>query len=328
MLFMEKMVVNFQCSKYNRDISFKSIYTNKAVKKGFELASSNGALFGASATVAFSALRPISIMCTPKTDKENKKIAAAKSITSSLINFILMLGLSIPLAKSISKIDKNPKRYLKDETISCLKDSGKELTDSKGYIFATQLFKLGIASIVAIPKAVITACGMPYIVDSLSNKKNKDKQNISFKGLTDKTAKGIGNTINNKSMIKFSGRFKNSNFPMHITALTDAIATLVFMHQAHNSKKIEEDRKKALIYNAGISTGLSIAGGYTIDKLLDKPTEKFIDKYKKINAGDKNLSKQVQGIKIAKPFLILGVIYYIFIPLISTFLADRAEKIR
>ena len=56
-----------------RDISFKSIYTSGAVKKGLELASSNGALFGASATVAFSALRPLSIMCTPKADKENKK---------------------------------------------------------------------------------------------------------------------------------------------------------------------------------------------------------------------------------------------------------------
>ena len=320
---MEKMIINSQ-----RDISFKSVYTNKAVKKGLELASSNGALFGASATVAFSALRPISIMCTPKTDKENKKIAAAKSITSSLINFVLMLGLSIPLAKSISRIDKNPKQYLNDNTISRLKETGKELTDSKGYVFATQLFKLGIASIVAIPKAIITASGMPYIVNALSNKKNDDKQNISFKGVTDKTANGIGRTLNNNSMIKFSDKFKNSNFPMHITALTDTIATLVFMHQAHRSSKIEEDRTKALIYNAGISTGLSIAGGYTIDKLLDKPTEKFIDKYKKINAGDKNLSKQIQGIKIAKPFLILGTIYYVLIPLISTFLADRAERIK
>ena len=169
---------------------------------------------------------------------------------------------------------------------------------------------------------------MPYIVNALSSKKDENRQNVSFKGAIDKTAKGIGNTMNNRSMIKFSDRLKNSNFPMHITALTDTIATLVFMHQAHNSNKIEEDRKKTLIYNAGISTGMSIAGGYTIDKMLEKPTEKFIKKYKMINTNDKNLSKQVQGIKIAKPFLILGTIYYVLIPLISTFLADRAEKIR
>ncbi len=324
------MKVNYNSNKLQRDISFKNIYTNKAVKKGLELASSNGALFGASATVAFSAIRPLSIMCTPKTNKENKKIAAAKSITSSFINLGLMLLLSVPLAKSIQKIDKTPEKYLKKDTINALKDSGKELTNSKGYIFATQLFKLGIASFVAIPKAIMTAGGMPYIVNALSsNKKEKDKdKNISFKRKpTDNIAKGIGSILDKEGMKKFSNRFKESNFPMHINAITDTLATLVFMHQANSSKKIEDKRKKALIYNAGISTGLSIAGGYTIDKLLDKPTERFIDKYKKINTKDKNLAKQIQGIKIAKPFLILGTIYYILIPLISTFIADRAEKL-
>lgn len=309
----------------NRDISFKSIYTNRAIKKGLEFASSNGALFGASATVAFSVLRPVSIMCTPKTDKENRKIAAAKSITSSLINFVLMLVISLPLANAIKKIDEKPLQYLKKETIIKLKEQGKELTDSKGYIFSTQIFKLGIASLVAIPKAIMTASGMPYIVNSFSQKKEKNKD-ISFHGITDKTAQGIGNTLNKKGMIKFADKFKDSNFPMHITAMTDTIATLVFIHQANKSKKIENNRKKTLIYNAGISTGLSIAGGYTIDKLLDKPTEKFIEKFKKFNSGDINLAKQIQGIKIAKPFLILGTIYYIFIPLISTFLAEKAEK--
>ena len=43
-------------------------------------------------------------------------------------------------------------------------------------------------------------------------------------------------------------------------------------------RKIKEERKNALIYNAGISTGLSILGGYGLDKVLDKPTQKFIEK--------------------------------------------------
>ncbi len=312
----------------NRDISFKSVYTNRAVKKGLELASSNGALFGASATVAFSALRPLSIMCTPKTDKENRKIAAAKSVTSSLINFLLMLGVSVPLAASIKKIDNNPEKYLKKETIQKLKEKGKELTDSKGYIFGTQLFKLGIASVVAIPKAIMTASGMPYIVNAFSPRKKNNDKNISFKGITDRTAEKLGKALNNKKMVKFTDKYKDSNFPMHINAITDTVATLTFMFEANKSRKIENERKKALLYNAGISTTLSIAGGYTIDKLLDKPAEKFIEKYKKANKNDKNLAKQVQGIKIAKPFLILGTIYYILIPFISTFLAEKAEKNR
>lgn len=314
-----------------RDISFKSIYTSKTVKKGFEFASTNGALFGASATVAFSAIRPISILLTPKTEKENRKIAAAKSITSSLINFILMLGVSIPLAASIKKIDKNPAAYLSSKSINNLKANERLLTESKGYEFATQLFKLGIASVVAIPKAVVTAAGMPYILNLMDSKKKNTNNNISFKSnnknlITEKTAKRIGKIINSDSLLKFVDRFKTSNFPMHITAITDTIATLAFMQQAAQSKKIEPERKNTLICNAGISTGLSIVGGYTIDRLLKKPTENFIKKYKEINKNDKNLIKQIQGIKIIKPFLILGIIYYILIPNISTFLAERADK--
>ena len=84
-------------------------------------------------------------------------------------------------------------------------------------------------------------------------------------------------------MTNFADKYKNSNFPMHITAITDAIATFVFMQYTNMNRRIEDSRKKTLIYNAGISTALSIAGGYTIDKLLDKPTKNFIEKYKQIN---------------------------------------------
>ena len=91
------------------------------------------------------------------------------------------------------------------------------------------------------------------------------------------------------------------------------------------SEKIEETRKKALIYNAGISTALSIISGYIFDRLLDKPAEKFIENFKKANRGMPNLEKQVEGIKIAKPILIVGGIYYMIIPFISTFLADIAD---
>ena len=84
-------------------------------------------------------------------------------------------------------------------------------------------------------------------------------------------------------------------------------------------------KEKPLNYNAAFSTGLSIISGYIADKLLEKPTEKFIANFKKANQGMPNLEKQVEGIKIAKPILLVGGIYYIIIPFISTFLADRAE---
>ena len=139
-------------------------------------------------------------------------------------------------------------------------------------------------------------------------------------------AKSIGKLLNKKSVLDFSEKYKDTNFPMHIIAGTDLLATAAFIHQTKKSKKIKEERKPALMYNAGISTILSIVCGYITDKLLDKPTEKFINNFKKANAGKPNLDKQIQGIKIAKPILILGTIYYIFIPFVSTFLAEKAEK--
>ena len=329
-----------------RDISFTSVYTSKTVKKGLELAAENGTLFAAGATVGFSALRPISIWLTPNTDKENRKLASAKSIASSLIGFGLMLLLSVPLAKGIKKIDKNPEKYLNSECIKNLKDSNKTITDSKGYIFATQIFKLGLGTIAAIPKAIMTASATPYIMNLFSN--NRDKEQYENKSrISDKETKSdiynadnkselsfksanpissiVSDTINKNSFQKFVQRFKNTNFPMHIAAITDALTTLTFVYQIDKNKKIKEERKIPLEYNAGISTALCIAAGYVTDKLLDRPTDKFIQKFRIQNICEKNLEKQIQGIKIAKPVLILGTIYYILIPLISTFIADRAR---
>ena len=320
---------------YQRDISFKSIYTSKAVKKGLEFAADNGALFGAASAVAFSTARPLAIMLAPKTDRENRKIAATKSITSSIIGFILMLALSLPLSKSIKKIDKNPEKYLNQETIKALKDNSTDLENSKGYVFATQLFKLGLGTIAAIPKAILVAAGMPYLLNAFNNsgkEKNnsiskESKNNPSFKANSGETLTNtIGKVLNRKELQNFATKYKDSNFPMHITALTDITATLAFIQQTKKRGEIKENRQNALIYNSAISTGLSVVCGYLADKLLDKPTQKFIDNFRIKNAGEKGLEKQIQGIKIAKPILILGTIYYLMIPFISTFLAERADK--
>ena len=48
--------------------------------------------------------------------------------------------------------------------------------------------------------------------------------------------------------------------------------------------------------------------------------------FKKANKNLPDLEKYLDGIKIAKPAIILGGIYYIIIPLISTFIADRTVK--
>lgn len=307
--------------KVNSNITFKGLYTNKTLKKGLELAADNGALFAASAMlVGSTVIRPAVIMATPNTDVENKKIACAKSYASSIASYLLMFALSKPLSNAIKKIDKNPSKYLAKDTISNLKEPHKSLVNSKPYILATQIFKLGSGLIAAAPKAMITATGVPYIMNTVFPQK---QNNPTFKGKNDKVVRKIGHIIDNKKIQDFSKKYQNSNFPMHITALTDILTTGIFVQQTYKNQKIDNNRKKTLAYNAEISTGLSLISAYTVDKALSKPTERFIEKFSKLNKGQPNLEKQIEGIKIAKPILILAGIYYTAIPLLSTFIADR-----
>lgn len=309
---------DFSCASFSKNensISFKGFYNSKVLKKGLEFAANNGALFAASTTLALSAtVRPISIMLTPKTDKENKKIACAKSLSSSAVGFLMTFGLSLPLAYAVKNIDKNPRRYLKSDTIKAY--------DKKAYAFATQMFKLGLSAAIAIPKAILTAAGLPYIMDGVFPEKDNG---LSFRG-KERLSRTIGKVLDNKNYQKFSDKYKNSNFPLHICNGTDILTTSVFINQTANSKKIKNERKKALICNASISTILSIACGYVLDNLTAKPTKKFIQNFRNANKGLPNLEKQVEGIKIAKPILLLAFVYYTLIPLISTFLADRVGE--
>ena len=307
------------------------IYNNKLFKKGLEFAADNGALFVATTSLALSTIaRPLIIMCTPKTDIENKKYAASKSLASSAAGYLLMLCASLPLSNAIKKIDNNPSEYLTDKTINNLKKSEKILTKSSRYKFATQLFKLGLGFAIAVPKSIMTCAMIPSFMEKIFKSKEKPvKENYekiykqpNFTGLE----KPIGKIINNKYTQTFVEKYHNTNFPLHIMSLTDALATSAFITQTAKSKKIEENRKTALMYNAGISTALSITGGYIINSLTKKSTDKFIKKFKQANKNSPKLDKYIEGIKIVKPALILGGIYYIIIPLISTFLADRFDK--
>lgn len=316
----------------NRDISFKGFYNNRTLKKGLEFAANNGTLFAASTTLALSLFaRPASIWLAPQVDKENKKVACAKSISSSGIEFAISLLASIPIANAVNKIEKKPQKYLKPDTIKNLKAGSKQLAESKTFSFAAQMFKLGLKTLLAVPKAVLTCACLPVVMQKVfqAQKHEPDKKDraLVFRGRgNERILRNIGKVLDKPEVQKFSERFKDSNFPMHIIALTDTLTTATFIHQANRSKNIDEERKKALMLNAGISTGLSIACGYVVDKLFDKPTEKFIKKFREANKGMPNLEKQVEGIKIAKPILLVGGIYYIVIPFISTFLAEFADK--
>lgn len=315
----------------------QGIYNNRIFKRGLEFAANNGSLFvAASCLVLSSVVRPAVIMATPHTDKENKKYASAKSIASSAAGYFMMLAASSPFARAMKNIDKNPSKYLKEQTINNLKAGSKTLSKSKRYSFATQLFKLGLGFVIAVPKSILTANLIPPVMSEIFHKKDnkqnscQNRKNIHFGGLyqqgTEKLSKGIGKLIDTPFVQKMSNKFHNTNFEQHIISLTDVVATGTFIAQTLKNKKIEKDRKKPLIYNAAISTGLCLGSGYVISGMLNKPTEKFIREFSQINKNSPKLDKYIEGIRVLKPVLILGTIYYAIIPVISTFFADRIDK--
>ena len=313
-------------------ISFNGFYNSKGLKKILSFAENNGALFTASTALILSATaRPLSIMATPKTDKENKKIACAKAITSTILDFVITFAISLPIVKAVGNINKNPQKYLKKETIENL-NGVNGLDDSKAYTLANQMFKLGVGIAIAAPKAILNLLGMPYILNLFSKKedskfKSSENNQLNFKGKgIEKLSKWIGKTIDNKSVQEFSKKNADSNFPMHINAIKDALTTGVFVAGLNKSKRIDAERKKPLIYNSLIGTGLSIISGYLLDAATEKSAEKFIEKLKSANKNDPNLKKYVDGFKIAKPVIILGTMYYAVIPLISTFLGERVSN--
>lgn len=320
------MKVNYE----NNNIAFNGFWNNKALKKGLEFAADNGTLFAATTTLALSTVRPFVILATPKTDKKNKEIACSKSLISTLTGYLIALCFSKPLSGAIKKIDKNPEKFLKKETIANLKDNAQNITDSKAYSMATQLFKLGLGFLIAAPKSIITAFGTPKVLKIFNNDSednnltNEQNPNIQFKGKSN-FPKNLGKLIDNKSFQDFVKKYKDSNFPLHIVAATDTISTVTFINQTQKNKELSPKEKKPLIFNSAISTILSITSTYIIDHLTKGHTDKIIKKFKIANKTDPKLNKYIEGIKIAKPILIAGSIYYILIPLVSTFLADRIK---
>ena len=146
-------------------VSFNGFYNSKTLKSILRFAEKNGALFtSATALILSAAVRPAAIMSTPYTDRENKKLACAKAIMSTILDFVITLAISVPVVKAVGNINKNPQRYLKKETIENLKNGSAELQDSKAYTLATQMFKLGTGIAIAAPKALLNLAGIPKIM--------------------------------------------------------------------------------------------------------------------------------------------------------------------
>lgn len=323
---------------------FKGIYNNKAFLKGLETISDHGTSFVAGVSLASSLfLRPTAIQMAPSVEKENKKYAGVNSIASGIARFLTVEAIALPIENAIKNIDKNPDKFLKKETVNNLKNGAKSLVESKDYKFATQVLKLGVNFVTAIPKSMLTIALIPIIMDKFINKKNKNLPNASlkkenydpvfspfFKGnMQNKISSGIGKILDIKEVQGLIGKYSKNdqNIARNISMATDVLLTSAFAIQTKKNKKIEEKRKNPLILNNLISTGITLLGGYTIDNLIQKGGKNFLEKFKNANKNNPKLPKYIEGLNILRPTLIFAGLYYGILPVASTFLAEKTDKL-
>lgn len=307
----------------------EKILTNRYILKGLEKVSEHGTSFSAGAALFFStAVRPLAINSTPNVEKENKQYAMSNSICSGLIKFGIVESVALPVEFAIKKIDKNPEKFLKKTTINNL--------SPRAYKLITQVIKLGVGFVTAVPKSIMTIALIPVVMDKLFDINKVDKRTkhsnssaLSFTGRIDNVlAKGISKFVDNSSVQKIAKRYelKDGEVSKHITAGTDVLLTSVAAYQTSKSKEIKENRKKALIYNNVISTGVTIVGGYSLDSMVKNKTNKFLNKFSLLNVKDPKLSKYIEGINILRPAILFAFIYYGILPMFSTYIAERIDK--
>ncbi len=312
--------------------NFTGALNNKFLLKGLEKISEHGMTVGAGTSLIMSlGVRPLAIQATPDVEKENKQYAIANSICSGVIKFGMVEALALPIENAVKKIDQNPRKYLKN--------SPKTFVKSRSYELGTQIMKLGTGLVTAIPKSMLTLALIPVIMDKIFNiRPNDDKKketspkppenkDLSFKGKSP-IAAGIGKVLDNKSVRKLLKKYENQDkdIAKHLSAGTDILLTSSFAWQTNKSDKIKENRKKALIYNNVIATGITLAGGYGVDSLVKEKSAKFVERFAKANKGDPKLHKYIEGINIVRPALIFAAIYYGILPIFSTYMAEKIDN--
>ncbi len=323
----------------NNQKNFNGALNNKYLLRSLEAVAEHGASFTAGTSFLMSfVVRPIAINATPNVKKENKQFASTSSFCSALMKLGVVEAVALPIENAIKKIDKSPEKYLNQTTIKNLAEHSPKLIDSKSYRLATQILKLGTGVLTAIPKSMLTVALIPIMIDKLFQPQKDKEEHLSYQNSKKKDltftgnnfiTKGIARILNNKHYQNFVTKHKNlePDIAKHMSATTDIILSTSYGLNAARSKKIKEEQKRPLIFNSIIGTGITLAGGYPLDSLIKKQTQPLVAKFIEANKNSSKLSKYIEGINIIRPALIFASIYYIILPMLSTYLAEKTDAL-
>lgn len=145
---------------------------------------------------------------------------------------------------------------------------------------------------------------------------------------TEKLARGFGKILDTDAAVKIIE--KTNKYPKlkdglvsHLCVLGSVVLSGFYIKRTLSNDKLDPQKKKTLAINQAVVWGLSTVMGYTFDKAIDKKFNKLIDKFKIINAGEKDLEKYVTGINIAKKVMIFDVVYRYIAPVLVTPIANK-----
>lgn len=317
----------------NNQTNFKGCLSNKYLLRSLETVANHGGSFTAVTSFAMSfGLRPMAIKATPGVDKENKQYASISSQASALMKLAVVESVALPVEMAIKRIDKSAGKYLTPETINLLKGGEETLLKSSAYRLSTQILKLGTGFLTAIPKSMLTVALIPVLMDKLYKNKELHKTELTKKNLTftsnEAVSKGIAKLLNNKKYQEFVIMHKNieSDIAKHMSASTDILLSSSYAVNTLNSKKIKEEQKRPLVYNSLIGTAITLLLGYPADSFLKKASLPLVERFITANENSTKLAKYLEGINIIRPALIFASIYYVALPMLSTFLADKTDK--
>lgn len=154
---------------------------NSHLNKFLALANGNNVAFGATfALILTGIFRPASIMALPgdKKNNDDKKYAAAHSIASGVIGYIVATVVSKPISDAMNEVLNNPQEYVKEKGGHL--DFNKAITYNglKSNAAANTWISRGVDILMAIPKACITIALIPPILKYIfgwEKKKHADK---------------------------------------------------------------------------------------------------------------------------------------------------------
>ncbi len=99
--------------------------------------------------------------------------------------------------------------------------------------------------------------------------------------------------INSKALQNFSNKWKDSEFLFnHMATVTSAVISSVYMQRTLSNDNLEDDKKKILAINQGLTFLLSTSLSYLIDSKLNNWWEGITAKFIGAKADDKNFAQE------------------------------------